>query len=232
MICEKLSPALAALIFEYLRFPEATAASLNGTRPQPLSISADNKLQTTILIYSKDDVRTAQIELDKIADLTELNEVKYLACLLPEPAIEENEKSVVIAPNRFIPARIAFVVPSSNQPGSPREVVLRGWYEAEGNCEITILSPGGGATRSTQTEVISGNPTMFGNYRSSQAFLTRPTLSNDGRREFFIDLRPIAPVEFVTGGTWKLTVVNVGRAEVNLNVKSWVAGDAKGVMFV
>lgn len=245
MIYEKLSPALAALMFEYLRFPEATAASVNGTRPQTLWISADNELQTTILIdcdadaqiKNTDDgeMRTAQIGLDKIADLSERGDIHYLSSLLPTESSNDSrvtEKKVVVAPNRFAPARIAFVVPSNNQPNSPREVVLRGWFEAEGNCEITILSPGGGTTRSIQPEVITGNPTRFGNYHSSQAFLTKPTFAADGRREFFIDLRPIAPIEFVTGGTWKLTVVNVGAAEVNLSVKSWVAGNANEVNFI
>ena len=228
---EKISPELAALIFEYQRFPEATAASMNGTRPQPLSLSPDGKLQTFVSISSDGEVRTAQIELDRIAALTEQNEVKYLACSIPEAANNGDEKSVVIVPNRFAPARIAFVVPSNSEPGSPREVVIRGWFAGEGDCEITVLSPGGGTTRSIQAEVVAGNPTRFGNYHSSQAFLTKPEIAFDGRREFFINVRPIAPHRFVTGGTWKLTIVNVGDREVEVNLKTRVDENAKTVFF-
>jgi len=245
---EKLSPALAALVFEYLRFSEATIASVNGTRPQPPFISAENKLQTILEIYCNAETQientkllnytsdgskilTAQIELDGISDLTERIDVHYLSCPIPEDSLG-NEKKIVVAPGKFTPARVAFVVPSNSQPGSPHEVVLRGWFAAEANCEITILSPGGGTTRSAQAEVINGNPTRFGNYHSSQAFLTKPKLTQDGRKEFFINMRPIAPQQFVTGGTWKLTVVNVGNSEVKVKLKSWVAGDAKNVNFI
>ncbi|MCY7375246.1 MAG: hypothetical protein LH472_04660, partial [Pyrinomonadaceae bacterium] len=88
MIYEKLSPALAALMFEYVRFPEATAASVNGTRPQSLTVSAAGLPETTVFVYcdkdaefedlpgvrvisGKGEIRTAKVELEKISDLSE-----------------------------------------------------------------------------------------------------------------------------------------------------------------
>lgn len=255
MTYEKISPALAALIFEYLRFPEATFETVNKTRPQPLSISGENKLQTIVEIYCNDSaeientellklnsdggkILTGQIELDKIARLAERKDVRFITCAMSADLAEsESEtdltvKKAVVAPGRFTPTRIAFVVSSNSQPNSPQEAVLRGWFEAEGVCEITILSPGGGTTRSIQSEVIEGNPTRFGNYHSSKAFLTKPQLTIDGRQEFFINMRPIAPHQFVTGGTWKLTVVNLGESEVNLSLKTWVHGNANKAVFI
>ena len=138
---------------------------------------------------------------------------------------------MVIAPNKLAPAKFNFVIPSNSLPGSPPEVVLRGWFEA-GDCEIMIMSPNGGVTKSGQAEMVAGNPTRFGNYASSQAFLTKPTVLPNGRREFFIDLRPIAPKEFVTGGTWRLTLTNVGVAEMTVSILTSVPENSAKVEFI
>lgn len=268
---EKLSPALAALMFEYFRFPESLLAA--AARPQMLSISAAGLPETKIFITcgadatlenaagvrvdsQKGGVRTAHVELGKISDLSERTDVQYLSGAMrfkslndfeaieeglhefvenEFPAADSESKTHItktIAANKFAPVRFNFVVPSNNQPNSPAEVVLRGWFEASGDCEISIMSPNGGVTKSTQSAVVEGNPTRFGNYTSSQAFLTKPKIAGNGKREFFIDLRPIAPKEFVIGGVWKLTVTNIGKAEAAVGVLLQTPENAEDAKFV
>lgn len=268
---EKLSPALAALMFEYVRFPEVFADA--ESRPQSLSISAAGLPETTIFMRCDEDakfentagvqvnsqkgnIRTAQVELGKISDLSEHADVQYLSCAMRDRSLDDivaiaegsnefkenpiaendpeskTQATKTIAASKFAPGKFNFVVPSNSQPDSPAEVALRGWFEASGDCEISIMSPNGGVTKSTQAEVVEGNPTRFGNYSSSQAFLTKPTVTPDGRHEFFIDLRPIAPKQVVIGGVWKLTVTNIGNAEITISLLSWSPENARNVEFV
>ena len=422
---QKLSPPLAALMFEYLKSPTATAASVNGTRPQSLA-AADNSLTTTVFIYcdagaaiensaglhvNSDGgaIRTAQVALEKISDLSDRTDVDYLSCSMrlkplrdyeaiakglsnfkenhPElsgadiifglvnsgldvsqpifagklhgiwdqtvagnaennvscgkvltgeslsectdgdglgtptarlfadfaaqlgaknepklivvktdfqnahladavryifdaaekagavavvnlnlddacdvrdgrddfsrfvkqaggagkfviPIVGNSserkiERTAAIAPNKFAGEKFFFVVPSKTQPDSPPEVVLRGWAETDDIYEISVLSPDGGVTRSNQKSTEdSGNPTLFGDYGSSKALLTKPSVAPDGRREFFIDLRAIAPLPSLTGGTWKLTVINTGDAAITVGVSSWVPQNTADAKFI
>ena len=410
---QKLSPPLAALMFEYLKSPAATSDSVNGTRSQSLAVSADNLPVTTVSIYRGEDaaienaaglrvnsnvgaIRTAQIALEKISDLSDRTDVDYLSCsmrlkpLNDDEAIEKGlnefrenhpelngadiifglvaagidaapptfagklhsiwdqtlagndenrvdygkpsageslseyagdddgagtrtahifaafaasfgaeskaniivvktdfqnarladavryvfdaaekagkiavvnlnlddspdvregrddfsrfvnqtrgannfvitivgndserkiEKTAAIAPGKFLAAKFFFVVPSNTQPNSPPEVVLHGSAKSGDTYEISILSPDGGVTRSTQqTTGDAGNPTLFGDYGSSKALLTKPSVMPDGEREFFIDLRATAGQPSLTGGTWKLNVTNTGETEIIVGV--------------
>ena len=157
---------------------------------------------------------------------------KFVIPIIENNAERKNQTTKVIAPGKFSPTKFNFVVPSNSHPDSPPQVALRGWIAADGVCEIIIAAPNGGVTKSTQAEVIEGNPTRFGHYSSSQAFLTKPQIVPNGSREFFIDLSPVAPKEFVTGGVWKLTVTNVGDAETVADVSLWVPPNAKDAEFV
>ena len=194
--------------------------------------TAEKSGKTAVVNLNLEDFFVVQAETDDLSNYLrqETGARKIVIPIVGNDAARSNRKTVLIAPNKFSPAKFKFVVPSNSQPDSPVEVVVRGWFEANGECEITISSPNGGVTKSSQAEVLEGNPTRFGNYSSSQAFLTEPTLTPNGRREFFIDLRPIAPKHFVVSGTWKLSVKNTGDAEVAVGVLSWVHGTAKDVI--
>ncbi|MCY7375832.1 MAG: hypothetical protein LH472_07650, partial [Pyrinomonadaceae bacterium] len=198
--------------------------------------TAQSSGKTAIVNLNLDDFFDVRKDADDFSNFIgqEISAEKIVIPIVGNNAERKIWATAVIASNKFSPAKFKFVVPSNSQPGSPPEVVLRGWFESSGDCEITIFSPNGGVTRSTQPATIEGNPTRFGIYTNSQAFLTKPSISPapNGRREFFIDLQPIPPVQFVVGGVWKLTVTNVGNAEVTVSVLSWSPEKAKDVVFI
>ena len=143
-----------------------------------------------------------------------------------------NFVTTTVEPNIYLPKRLKLRVTPNNQFGSPQHFVLCGSFEDFGDCEITIMAPNGMASKSSQPG-LSENPVRHSNYRTSEAYLTVPTVSslNNGKKEFYIDLRPVAPKQIISGGIWQLTIRNVGKTAVTLNVVSWVPEKPKVVMF-
>ena len=163
----------------------------------------------------------------------ETNENKFVIMSESLNKFSKNCSTATVEPNIYLPKRLKFSVSANNQPGSPLQITLRGWFEAEGDCEIMIMSPNGMATKTSKPGV-NENPTRTGNYLTSQVFLTVPaesTLKN-GVKEFFMDLRPIAPKQFVAGGSWQLTVKNLGKTAVNLSFYSMVPDKPKEIKFI
>ena len=94
------------------------------------------------------------------------------------------------------------------------------------------MAPNGMASKSSKPG-LSENPTRHSNYRTSEAYLTVPIVSslNNGKKEFYIDLRPVAPKQLISGGIWQLTIKNVGKTVVHLNIVSWVPEKPKDIKF-
>jgi hypothetical protein len=132
-----------------------------------------------------------------------------------------------------LPKRLKLSVPANNQFGCPTQFAVCGSFEESGDCEITIMAPNGMATKSSRPG-LSENPTRYSNYQTSEAYLTVPTVSSlkTGLKEFYIDLRPVAPKQLISSGIWQLTVKNVGKTAVTLNVVSWVPEKPKDIKFV
>lgn len=144
-----------------------------------------------------------------------------------------NQTSVTIEPNIYLPKRLKLSVSANNQFGCPTHFAVCGSFEESGDCEITIMAPNGMATKSSRPG-LSENPTRYSNYQTSEAFLTVPTVSplKTDTKEFYIDLRPVAPKQLISGGIWQLTVKNVGKTAVTLNVVSWVPEKPRDIKFV
>ena len=165
-----------------------------------------------------------------IAQETEADKFVILAKEINK--ISRNHLMTTVEPNIYLPKRLKLKLPANNSFGSPAQFILCGSFEDSGDCEIMIMAPNGMASKSSKTG-LSENPTRHSNYRTSEAFLTVPIVSslNNGKKEFFIDLRPVAPKQLISGGIWQLTIRNVGKTAVTLNVVSWVPEKPKDVKF-
>ena len=147
--------------------------------------------------------------------------------------IGKNHYFGTIEPNIYLPKRLKLRVSANDQFGSPQQFILCGSFEDSGDCEIIIMAPNGMASKSAKPG-LNENPTRHSNYQTSEAFLTVPTVSslNNGKKEFYIDLRPVSPKRLISGGIWQLTIKNPGKTAVNIEIVSWVPEKPKDIKFV
>lgn len=130
-----------------------------------------------------------------------------------------------------------FVSSETSQNGGVSHFVLRGWYQADGKCEIIIKSPDGGAksTDLPQSITVSSvqDTVRYTTYKGSKVFLTIPVVSKvvNDCHEFYIDVRPLEDGKLITAGTWNLLFKNFGTSVVDFTVLSWVPEDEKELKF-
>lgn len=191
------------------------------------------KVGKTAVIILNLDGKFHTDETDDLSVFISQETEKLIVTTKPTDKIKGNHLRATIEANIYLPKRIKIKVPPNTQFGSPTQFVLFGAFEDFGDCEITIMAPNGMASKSAKPGT-SENPTRHSNYQTSEAFLTVPIVSsrNNGRKEFYIDLRPVAPKQLISGGVWQLTIKNVGKTAVNLNLVSWVPEKPKDVKFI
>jgi len=107
-----------------------------------------------------------------------------------------------------------------------KQFILRGWYKANGRCEVKIKSPDGLSTSSQPKRQRQENPntTQFTIYNASKALLTVPVVSTalDDACEFLIDVRALDETSPILAGTWDLVIENHGTEAVEVTIIAWV----------
>jgi subtilisin family serine protease len=120
-------------------------------------------------------------------------------------------------------ADLPFQVAPNSTGNSPPWVVLNGWYEGAGGCEVSIRTSSGDVT-AWQPVITAGSPTQNYSFANARIQVSTPpaTVNPNEDHQFWIELRPGAFSEVVQGGTWQLRLRNTGTAPVRVNVWSIV----------
>lgn len=171
-------------------------------------------------------------QTDDLSAFTELlkGDKRFVVSASKNNAGSKNHLTATFAPNNNFTQKFRFNAPSKSDPLRPPQIVLRGWFEASGKCEIYIRTPLGFTANSKQKTFPSGNPTRYRSYGNNEAFLSEPLESNFKlKREFMIDVRGALPDLIIPGGAWEITVKNVGSAAVNISLFSWVPEKNKDI---
>ena len=141
--------------------------------------------------------------------------------------IRSNRHATEAVRHFFIPLELNFEVNMPPEGSSKlKQFLLRGWYKANGRCEVKIKSPDGLSTSSQpkRGRQETPNTTQFTIYNASKAFLTVPAVStaSDDACEFLIDVRALDETTPILAGTWDLVIENHGTEPLEVNLVMWV----------
>lgn len=107
-------------------------------------------------------------------------------------------------------------------------VLFSGWYNANGNCRISVRAPNGDSTR-FQPVISRGKPTRYRRIGETLIRLTTPpaTASHNGDHGFFLKLQgKIQP------GDWQILIHNAGIDNVRVDIWSAVPGNFRTAKFL
>ena len=123
---------------------------------------------------------------------------------------------------------LPFQVAPNSTGNSPPWVVLNGWYDGTGSCEVGIRTSSGDVTP-WQAVIVSGSPSRNYSFPNALVQITTPppTATPNSDHQFLIELFPGVFRPVVQGGIWRLRLHNIGTTSVRVNVWSIVpAGSA------
>src|SRR5262249_39743260 len=111
-------------------------------------------------------------------------------------------------------------------------IMLNGWYEGAGSCDIGLRTSAGNTTP-MQAIISNGPPTRNFNFPTARVRITTPpaAVTPNGDVQFLVEIRPGLANTRVQGGTWRLLVNNTGNSAVRLDVWSIVPPNAGSAAF-